>query len=93
MQDLNELVKAFEQNETDDALKAAMEQSIDWYIKHQFETLVQLLYRLDVNEQKFKKALQAHNPDQLPKALTLLIIEKIQERAYWRSKFKKGDEG
>lgn len=43
-------------------LQSQITDHISWLILHDFEALIQILYRLDVNEEKLKTALQS-NPD------------------------------
>lgn len=65
------------------------------YISHLFETdfnaLINLLYRLDVSEEKFNRTLKERQPDEsYGKLIGDLILEREEERLRWRSSFGKG---
>lgn len=49
---------------------------INWMIENRFEQLVQLLYRLDVDEQKLKTLLTEGNDKNSAEIISSLIIER-----------------
>lgn len=57
-----------------------MAASIHEFILHDFEKLIQLLYRLDVNELKLKKILASHPNEDAGKLITALVIERQLEK-------------
>lgn len=61
--------------------------AINYMITHNFEKLVQLLYRIDVNEQKLKKMLQTYN-EEAGKIIARLIIERQLEKIKTRQQFR-----
>ena len=66
-------------------LKKWLTQEIMMLMDHDFKKLLQILYRIDVNEQKAKKAFSATNPTS---ALAELIIERELQKVESRKKYK-----
>lgn len=64
---------------------------IDEYIQHDFEKLVQLLYRLDVSEVKLKNILAAHPYEDAGKLIAALIIERQLEKIRSKEIYKQND--
>ena len=62
---------------------------INQLIDKDFSTLVQLLYRLDVSEEKIRTTLIDHPTGTAGEMLTLLIIERIAQREKAKQEFKK----
>lgn len=55
---------------------STLEQHINWMIVNRFEQLVQLLYRLDVDENKLKTMLSQHEGKDAAHLIAALIIER-----------------
>ncbi len=74
-------------------LKAYLQNTIAWYIEFNFSTLVNIFYRLDINEQKFNTLMQEHIGDELTSGLADLVLEreiqKAQTRIAYREYLKK----
>lgn len=68
-------------------LRQQLEERINWMIHHQFEQLVQLLYRIDVSEQKLKSALQKQPTTDSAKIIAGLLIERQQQKLRVRKNF------
>lgn len=60
---------------------------IKYLLDHDFNRLINACYRLDVEQSKFQKALNAPNPDKIPEAIATLVIEREQEKIKWRLKY------
>ena len=56
-------------------------------IAHNFEGLVQILYRLDVSEQKLKEMLAANQQEDAGKLITAVILERLAQREKTRKSF------
>lgn len=56
-------------------------------IKHDFNKLVQLLYRIDVSEQKLKKILQSHPNIDAARLIAEVIIERLAATKATRANF------
>ncbi|MCO5239790.1 MAG: hypothetical protein M9904_07015 [Chitinophagaceae bacterium] len=68
-----------------------VQERVSELIEHDFEKLVNLLYRVDVNEQKLKQLLQS-NPDKDAAAIiTTLIIERQMEKIKSRQHIQQPD--
>jgi hypothetical protein len=53
---------------------------VAWLLEHQFEWLMSLLYRLDVDEAKARQTLEPGSPEPANIALAKLIIERQRQR-------------
>ncbi len=56
-------------------------------INHDFNKLVQLLYRIDVSEQKLKTILQSHPNEDAAKLIAAVIIERLAATKAARASF------
>lgn len=67
-----------------------LEQHIDYLINCDFNKLLSILYRVDVSEEKLRKAL-AENKSKIPAAriIALLMIERENEKIEFRAKYSK----
>ncbi len=78
-----------------DLLLSWLIEEIDYLIHHNFEKLLLLLYRVDVDEAKLKALLAQHSPSEAPKLLACLILdrqlEKSKTRRLYRSDAQAGD--
>ncbi len=63
-------------------------EQINTLIKDDFEKLVQLLYRIDVSEQKLKMLLQSNPNEDAAKLIASLIIERQIQKIELRKKTK-----
>ena len=61
-------------------------------IRDDFNHLVQVLYRIDVNETKLKQVLKDNPNEDAGKIIARLIIERQQQKMISRNSFKKPDE-
>jgi hypothetical protein len=71
-----------------EALQAELSTYIDHLIKTDFEKLVALLYRIDVNEEKLKYFLIDHPNEDAGNTIAALIIERQLQKIKFRSQFK-----
>jgi len=56
-----------------------------------FESLLRLLYRIDVNENKVKKAIDFTGPEKASLSIAKLILEREKEKAASREKYSTGE--
>lgn len=61
---------------------------IDRLISEDFDGLLFLLYRIDVNEDKVREMLAATNGINASITIAELILERQKQKIYWRNKFK-----
>ena len=63
---------------------------VGWLLDHDFQSLLNALYRIDVNEEKFKQILAVSAPDKIALEIAELIlariIKKAKTRLYYSSK-------
>ncbi len=57
-------------------------------LANDFEKLCNLIYRHDVNENKFNEALNLHNVDLQAKQITKLVIDREMEKVKMRKAYK-----
>lgn len=82
MPDQNEdiLVLLQQVNASDNDIVEQLSIKINELINSDFEKLVQLLYRVDVDESKLKKMLQENAGTDAGKMIALLLIERQQQK-------------
>lgn len=64
---------------------------LNYLLLNDFAALVQILYRVDVSEQKLKEVLQQNKQADAGDLLTNLIIERQLQKAIYRSETKTKD--
>ena len=72
-------------------LRARLEHLINELIQHDFGTLVQWLYRIDVDEKKIKSALASEVESNASALLATLMIERQLQKIQYRSQFIRND--
>lgn len=70
-------------------IRNALVDHINYLINHDFEKLVFILYRIDVNEKKMKELLADQNGENAAMLITDLIIERQLQKIEGRKKFPK----
>jgi hypothetical protein len=70
-------------------VRAVLIDKIDYLLSHDFEKLLWILYRVDVNETKAKEMLVQHSAEKPSEILADLIIEREMQKAITRIKFRK----
>lgn len=64
-----------------EALKTQMIEQVNWMILHRFERLVQMLYRLDIDEKKLRSLLAENSDVDAAALITQLIIQRELQKA------------
>lgn len=59
-------------------------------LEEKFETLVNILYRIDISEQKLNELFSAKNRDFIPASLADMIIERQIQKIKLRKLYKEG---
>lgn len=59
---------------------------------HEMERLLQLLYRVDVNEKEVKAAFGQHDPERIAPRLAELIIDRELKKAETRIRYRKNQD-
>ena len=73
-------------NEAD--ILALIERLVQELIDSDFEKLLLLLYRIDVNEKKVKEAIDLAGPEKASLSIAKLILEREKQKAASREKYK-----
>jgi hypothetical protein len=74
-------------------LKEKLSRHINQLVEHDFEKLVRLLYRIDVNEAKLKHILREHPNENAGNLIAELIIERQIQKINTREQFKPKQSG
>jgi len=72
-------------------LRVTLEHLINELIQHDFGTLVQWLYRIDVDEKKIKAALTLQKESNASAILAALMIERQLQKIEYRSQFTRNE--
>ena len=78
-------------NEMQDA-EIYLSDKMNELIKSDFNHLVQILYRIDVNEAKLKQVLKDNSNEDAGKIIAALIIERQQQKTKSRQQFSQQDD-
>jgi hypothetical protein len=64
-----------------------LEEIVAYLIERDFEKLLWILYRIDVDEQRTKRILSQNVPADAPKVLAQLILERQKQKEEFRKSF------
>lgn len=73
---------------TKNDLKSYLQFAIAWYIEYDFHALVNIFYRLDINELKFNTLMQEKIGDELTSGLADLVLEREMQKAKTRLAYR-----
>jgi hypothetical protein len=68
-------------------------EKLNGWILHDFPTLLQFLYRVDISESKLRLLLQANPHTDAGKILAELVLERQWQKIQTRRQYKPGDAG
>ena len=68
-----------------------IERLVQELVDSDFESLLRLLYRIDINENKVKGVIAATGPEKASFSIAKLIFEREKEKAASRAKFDSGN--
>jgi hypothetical protein len=74
-----------------EALIGWLSAHIVYMLQHEMEKLLQLLYRIDVNEKKVKEAFAQSNPAMIAPTIAVLILDRELQKAKSRLAHKNKD--
>ncbi|HMX05762.1 MAG TPA: hypothetical protein PKE14_13900, partial [Chitinophagales bacterium] len=72
----------------EDDARTLLIEMIAFLIDHNFEKLLFILYRIDIDEQKVKLLLSKHLPDEAPVVIADLIIERQKQKEAFKASFE-----
>ncbi len=81
--------KEFEQSRED--FLFALGDLVGMMLDKDFERFLFLMYRMDVQENKLKAALQTKEADNVKFEIARIIFERQEQKLYWREKYKNHD--
>mgnify|MGYP006143639593 CR=1 FL=1 len=64
-----------------------LEKQVQYLLNDDFQTLLNALYRIDVNEERFREALELSKPNEVARNLGKLILDRIVLKAQTRLKY------
>jgi hypothetical protein len=70
--------------------KAYLTNRLTFLLDNKYDALINILYRIDVPEDKLSKLFAEQNRDYIPSALADLIIERSLQKVRFRQKYKDG---
>ena len=77
--------------ETLEEFKAYLTDRLAFLLDNKYDKLINILYRIDVPEDKLSKLFAEQNRDFIPAALADLIIERSLQKVRIRQKYKNGE--
>jgi hypothetical protein len=87
IKDDNSLIPAADLESLEEFKKYLCEK-LKFLLDEKFDTLVNILYRIDINEKKLSELFSVKNRDSIPAALADLIIERQLEKIRLRKLYK-----
>jgi hypothetical protein len=72
-------------------LKIYLTEKLKDLLDHNFNLLVNTLYRIDVKEEKLNELFGSKNRANIPEALADLIIERQLQKIHFRKKYREGN--
>jgi len=73
-----------------EALKAYLIEKLSFLLENKFEILVNILYKIDVSENKLSELFSGNNRESIPEKLAELIIERELQKVKSRLLYKTG---
>lgn len=64
---------------------------LTFLLENKYDTLMNILYRIDVNEEKLAKLFSETNRDSIPETLSELIIERQLQKVKMRQQYRSGN--
>jgi len=88
LQQLTKETEAFKKDE----LLQQLTDCMNYLLQHDFAALIQILYRVDVNEQKLKQLLQQQPQTDAALLIAHLLLERQEEKRKIRQSFRSKDD-
>jgi hypothetical protein len=73
---------------TEEQLLEALAERVEWMIEHRLESLLSMMYRMDVDERKVDFALSPLSPEPAHIAIARLILDRQKQRVFTRQHYK-----
>ena len=75
-----------------ESLLRELEAGINWMITNRFDALVQVLYRMDVNETRLRTLLAQPGDTDAARIIANLLVERQLQKLLTRQQFKRNDD-
>ena len=73
-----------------DEFRLYLTQKLSYLMDNKYDSLINILYRIDVGEEKLSKLFSGTNRENISAVLADLIIERSIQKAEFRQKYKNG---
>ena len=73
-----------------DEFKKYLQEKLKFLLEEKFDTLVNILYRIDINEKKLSELFSGKNRGSIPGVLADLIIERQLQKIHLRKLYNEG---
>jgi hypothetical protein len=73
-----------------DELKKYLTEKLAFLLENKYDVLINILYKIDVSEEKLSELFSGSNRDSIPETLAELIIERQLQKVRFRQMYKKG---
>lgn len=70
-----------------------LEGAISHLLDHDFERLLQIMYRIDIDENRFKEVLQSEESKEIAAKLARMVLDRELEKVRTRAEYKVPDAG
>jgi hypothetical protein len=84
--------KPFDITLIDSMKKVELSNAVNYLIEQDFNALIQILYSLDINENKLKKLLHDNTSEDAGDLIADMIIQRQTEKASLKKQFKQKDD-
>ena len=73
-----------------DELKKYLTKKLAFLLENKYDVLINILYKIDVSEEKLSELFSGSNRDSIPETLAELIIERQLQKVRFRQMYKDG---
>jgi hypothetical protein len=71
-------------------LKKYLTEKLAYLLEHKYDNLINILYKIDVSEEKLSELFSYSNRESIPENLAELIIERQLQKVKFRQRYKNG---
>jgi len=71
-----------------EGLVEKMSRVIDYYLNYKFDRLIQIFYKIDLDEGLFKHIISTAGPGEISSELAKAVIDREIKKVYYRMKYK-----
>jgi hypothetical protein len=71
-------------------LKKYLIEKLTYLLENKYDTLINILYKIDISEEKLSELFSSNNKESIPSTLAELIIERQFQKVKFRQLYKNG---